>query len=103
MNDYGYTRNTLDVNFMITGEQLEDIRQIMRSAGFINMDIHNNVAILFVSDEGRRVDFLRIDASTMNKLQVNAMKAQRQEKLEEGVERPFSIPSRSETGAAGAR
>jgi len=75
VNYYGYTRNTLDVDFMIIAEQLDDVRRIMKAAGFTNIDIHDNVAFFSAPDEGPRVDFLRIDASTMKKLLVNAVNA----------------------------
>ena len=34
-----YTRNTLDVDFMIAAEHLDDVRRIMMQAGFTNYDL----------------------------------------------------------------
>lgn len=75
VNYYGYTRNTLDVDFMIVTDTLDDVRRIMKQAGFSNIDIRDNVAFFSAPDEGPRVDFLRIDASTMEKLLANAVNA----------------------------
>ena len=74
VNHYGYTRNTLDVDFMIVSERLGDVRRIMRKAGFTHIDVHENVAFFAVPDEGPRVDFLRVDESTMRKLLASAAK-----------------------------
>ena len=74
VNHYGYTRNTLVVDFMIVAQDLDEVRRIMRAAGFINVDIHDNVAFFSVPDEDPRVDFLRVDKSTMDKLLTNAVR-----------------------------
>ena len=73
VNHYGYTRNTLDVDFMIVGEQLSDVRRVMTEAGFINVEILDTVAFFSVPDEEPRVDFLRVDRSTMDSLLVDAV------------------------------
>lgn len=72
VNYYGYTRNTLDVDFMIVGEQLDTVREIMKQAGFTNMSIHENVAFFAPPDSTFRADFLRVDSGTMRKLLTNA-------------------------------
>jgi 2-methylisocitrate lyase-like PEP mutase family enzyme len=38
VNHFGYTRGTLDVDFMIVSDRLEDVRRIMREAGFLNSE-----------------------------------------------------------------
>ena len=73
VNYPGYTRNTLDVDFMIVGEQLEAVRQIMIQAGFTNISIRENVAFFSAPDSPPRVDFLRVDAETMQKLLTGAI------------------------------
>lgn len=73
VNYYGYTRNTLDVDFMIVAQQMNQVRSIMSDAGFTNIDIRDNVAFFSVPDEGPRVDFLRVDESTMTKLLNNSV------------------------------
>lgn len=75
VNYHGYTRNTLDVDFMIVTEQLDVVRQIMKQAGFTNIVIENNVAFFTSPNSPLRVDFLRVDGDTMRKLLVNAIPA----------------------------
>jgi len=72
VNHYGYTRNTLDVDFMIVAERMDDIREILRAAGFTNVDVRDNVAFFSAPDGGPRVDFLCVDGPTMRKLLVHA-------------------------------
>jgi hypothetical protein len=75
VNYHGYTRNTLDVDFMIITEQLDAVRQIMTRAGFTNISIENNVAFFNAPGSSLRVDFLRVDVDTMRKLGANAIRA----------------------------
>ncbi len=72
VNHYGYTRNTLDVDFMIIGAVTEIVRRIMRDGGFLNMDERENVLFCSRPEGGPRVDFLKVDEGTMQKLQINA-------------------------------
>lgn len=72
VNHYGYTRNTLDVDFMIIGTFSEVVRSIMRDRGFLNMDERENVLFCSRPEGGPRVDFLKVDEGTMRKLQINA-------------------------------
>ncbi len=74
VNHYGYTRNTLDVDFMIVSERVDDVRRIMCDAGFTNIEIRDNVAFFAIPNEAPRVDFLRVDASTMEKLLFSAVR-----------------------------
>lgn len=73
VNHYGYTRNTLDVDFMIVAEQLDRVREIMSDAGFTNIEIRDNIAFFTAPEAGPRVDFLRVDSATMSKLLDNAV------------------------------
>ena len=68
VNHYGYTRNTLDIDFMIVADRIGDVRKIMCDAGFINVEIHDNVAFFSDPEGGPRVDFLRVDSETMREL-----------------------------------
>lgn len=72
VNHYGYTRNTLDVDFMIIGAFTEVVRRIMRDCGFLNIDERENVLFCASPEGGPRVDFLKVDEGTMQKLQINA-------------------------------
>jgi len=73
VNHYGYTRNTLDVDFMIFSDQLDLLKQIMQEEGFTNVSIQENVAFFNKPDSPLRVDFLRADTATMQKLLRNAV------------------------------
>ena len=68
VNYYGYTRNTLDVDFMITADKIDIVRGIMAEAGFTNISVGDNVAFFGMPDLPWRVDFLRVDNDTMNRL-----------------------------------
>lgn len=72
VNHYGYSRQTLDVDFMIVSERLDSVRKIMVQEGFINVAVHENVVFFHVPDSVFRVDFLRSDAETMRRLMVGA-------------------------------
>jgi len=78
VNYYGYTRNTLDVDFMIVAQQFDVVSQIMKRAGFTNIASNNNVACFSAPGSPLRVDFLSADGDTMRKLLVNAIVANMQ-------------------------
>ncbi len=73
VNYHGYTRNTLDVDFMIVAEQLDAVRHIMRRAEFTNVTIEDNVAFFTSARSPLRADFLRVDRETMGKLLAHAI------------------------------
>lgn len=73
VNHYGYTRNTLDVDFMILGSQLSTVRRVMVEAGFLNVSVHDTVVFFSSTETDPRVDFLLVDAETMRKLLANAV------------------------------
>lgn len=75
VNWHGYTRNTLDVDFMVVAEQLDAVKRIMTRAGFTNIAIQDNVAFFSAPGSPLRVDFLRVDRNTMGKLLANALPA----------------------------
>ena len=72
VNYYGYTRNTLDVDFMVLPDQIEIVRESMRRAGFTNIAIQENVAFFSMPGKPLRVDFLQTSKSTMQKLLVHS-------------------------------
>lgn len=76
VNYYGYTRNTLDLDFMIVGNQVESVRKTMVKAGFSNVSIHENVVFFSSGENKPRADFLQVSADTMKKLLTNAVEAQ---------------------------
>jgi len=73
VNYYGYTRNTLDVDFMIAAEDLENVSVVMRDSGFVNILVRENVAFFSTPEGGPRVDFLRVDRDTMAELSSRAV------------------------------
>ena len=75
VNHYGYTRNTIDVDFMIIAQRITDVRRIMVEAGFTHVDIRENVAFFTSPDGGMRVDFLQVEESTMRRLLDRALVA----------------------------
>jgi len=68
VNSYGYTRATLDLDFMITAGDLEAVREIMLKAGFSNFSRHEVVAFFSRPGAALRVDFLQVDAGTLQKV-----------------------------------
>ena len=73
VNYYGYTRNTLDVDFMIVAQQFDFVRQIMKRSGFSNITSNKNVAFFNAPGSSLRVDFLFVDGDTIRKLLVKAI------------------------------
>jgi hypothetical protein len=73
VNYYGYTRNTLDVDFMIVSDHVDNVRRVMREAGFTNVSVSDTVVFFSKPNDPWRVDFLRVDAETMQALQAKAV------------------------------
>ena len=73
VNYYGYTRNTLDIDFMILGDHLDQVKSIMQKAGFINTSTQENVVFFSAPGSPLRIDFLRTDSGTMQTLLLNAV------------------------------
>jgi len=72
VNYYGYTRNTLDVDFMIAAEDADKSRKLLKEVGFSNVSDGENVLIFSRPDSLLRLDFLKTDSETLNKLLHNA-------------------------------
>ena len=75
VNHYGYTRNTLDVDFMIVSDLVDDVRRILTTAGFSNVSISETVAFFSKPGQPWRIDFLRVDQTTMKRLDAEATTA----------------------------
>ncbi len=73
VNHYGVTRATQDVDFMITAEDAAEVGRILSSAGFINVYSSDNVMFFSRPSSPLRVDFLKSDRETMDKLLANAV------------------------------
>lgn len=76
VNYHGYTRNTLDVDFMIMAEQAVLVRHTMADAGFTNVTVEANVTLFRAPDCPLRVDFLNVDADTLRQLLSRAVTAE---------------------------
>lgn len=72
VNFHGYTRNTLDVDFMIVADQVDTVRRTMVQAGFTNVAVQDNVAFFSAPGSSLRIDFLSVTRDTMRKLLANA-------------------------------
>lgn len=72
VNHYGYTRNTLDVDFMVPEESQTVVRDVMFRHGFMNRTEMDNVVFYRHPAGGMRVDFLTVDKATYDGLLVNA-------------------------------
>ncbi len=68
VNHYGYSRATIDVDFMIASSHADAVRTAMRSAGFTNISQTDNVVFFNHPAIPHRVDFLQVDAETLRSL-----------------------------------
>lgn len=75
VNYHGYTRNTLDVDFMVVAGQADIVRRAMTAAGFTNVAVEDNVTLYRAPDCPLRADFLNVDEDTLRKLLSNAVTA----------------------------
>lgn len=73
VNHYGFTRATQDIDFMIASADEDAVRNIMSTAGYTNIAVHENVTFFSRPNESLRVDFLKVDRDTMEKLMVNSI------------------------------
>ncbi|MBL7077157.1 MAG: nucleotidyltransferase [Kiritimatiellae bacterium] len=72
VNSYGVLRATQDIDFMIAAAQEDVVRRIMRDTGFTNMAIHETVMFFKRPESTLRIDFLKVDQDTMDKLLANS-------------------------------
>jgi len=75
VNHYGVIRATQDIDFMIAASAADDVKRIMRDAGFTNIAVHETVMFFNQPNSPLRVDFLKVDQDTIQKLLSNAVKA----------------------------
>jgi len=72
VNYYGYVRATQDIDFMVAASDEQTLRDVMSKAGFTNIASHENVIFFSRPDSPLRVDFLKVNRETMDKLLANA-------------------------------
>ena len=68
VNYYGFTRATLDVDFMVAVNDATRARQALIRAGFMNAEERDHVIFLYWPDQLVRVDLLKVEADTLNRL-----------------------------------
>ncbi|MDZ8119368.1 nucleotidyl transferase AbiEii/AbiGii toxin family protein [Pontiella agarivorans] len=68
VNHYGFSRATVDVDFMIVSNDVATVREVMKTAGFTNVSDSDNVIFFGHPENPHRVDFLKIEQDSMDKL-----------------------------------
>lgn len=68
VNHYGFTRSTADIDFMMALDRCAAARRTMLAAGFEAVDEHDTVAFYRMPGNPIRIDFLKVDSDTMQKL-----------------------------------
>ena len=68
VNHYGYSRATIDVDFMIASSDVDAVRSVMKAAGFTNISQSENVVFFNHPNVSYRVDFLQVDEITLQAL-----------------------------------
>lgn len=74
VNHYGYSRATIDVDFMIAASDVDTVRSVMKGAGFVNISQSENVVFFEHPKNPFRVDFLQVDSESMRKLIAGAQR-----------------------------
>jgi len=72
VNHYGYSRATIDIDFMIAASDMSVVRSVMKDSGFSNISESENAVFFEYPDIPYRVDFLQIDSGSMQKLLAHA-------------------------------
>lgn len=72
VNEHGYSRSTLDIDFMIIASCLPAVKAFMRNEGFTQISEYENVTFFSKPDDALRIDFLTVDEHTLTKLEANA-------------------------------
>lgn len=72
VNYYGFTRATLDIDFMAAVDDIEEVKNAMTAAGFSNYALHPNAAFFRVPNDPVRVDFVQTERGSMDQLLAQA-------------------------------
>jgi hypothetical protein len=73
VNHYGFVRATQDIDFMIAAADEDAVRRIMLAAGFANVSTHETVIFFNRPGSPLRVDFLKVDRTTLDTLLAHAV------------------------------
>lgn len=68
VNHYGFVRATQDIDFMIAAADEAAVRRVMLDAGFANIAAYETVVFFNRPGSPLRVDFVKVDRDTMDKL-----------------------------------
>ncbi len=75
VNHYGFTRATLDIDFLLAVDDLAALKGKMIAAGYTNFSLHDNVAFFQRPGSGIRIDFVQTDRETMRAMLDRALPA----------------------------
>ena len=75
VNYYGYARLTGDLDFMMVITDVDAMIRAMRTAGFTSYSVDSLVLFFKKPEPAIRVDFIRIDSKTFEKLMCSAITA----------------------------
>jgi len=76
VNFHGFTRNTIDIDFMMALTDVDGMVKAMKNAGFTSYSIHPMVVFFQKPGNPVRIDFLRIDSETLGRLNRSAVGVQ---------------------------
>lgn len=65
VNHYGYTRATLDVDFLLAAEDVDNVKDALLAAGFTYFSLHETVAFFQRPNSPVRVDFVKTNRETL--------------------------------------
>jgi hypothetical protein len=68
VNYYGYMRATQDLDFMIAAADEPAVSRVMTAAGYINVARHESVVYFNRPGSPLRVDFLKVERPTLDRL-----------------------------------
>jgi hypothetical protein len=72
VNHYGVSRATQDIDFMVAAADTDAVRWIMHAEGFTNVAEHETVIFFHQPGAALRVDFLKVDRETLDRLLAHA-------------------------------
>lgn len=72
VNFHGYSRSTLDIDLMILADRRDEVRDIMKHAGFTNVSVQPNVTFFNRPGSSLRIDFLVTDRASLSNMLARA-------------------------------
>lgn len=68
VNAYGHVRNTEDIDFLVVVDDVKPAVEILKRAGFTNVDFLDQVVFLRKPEGGVRVDLLSVERETFQQV-----------------------------------